>query len=328
MMEDHMQRKIRFDEYLPGEFAVTLVLWVFAAFLLGLLFILPSAAQDHSQRTFQSAEEAGTAFFAAAQTENDEALLNILGPAGKELISSGDSIEDMDARVSFVVKYRQMHRYAKQLDSTTILYVGAENWPLPIPLVEKNGAWFFDTDAGKEEILMRRIGKNELAAIDACHQLVDAEKEYHAKALDGQHAYAERFVSDKGTHNGLSWSEAAGEFDDSVNPLIADAGQENTKPANDSAADDPIPFNGYYFRILTGQGKNVPGSEKSYFADGKMLNGFAFLGYPAEYRSSGVMTFIVNESGTVYEKDLGPDTTTLANEMTEYNPDSTWRRVN
>jgi hypothetical protein len=327
-MEDHMERKIRFDEYLPGEFAVTLVLGVFAAFLLGLLFILPSAAQDHSQRTFQSAEEAGTAFFAAAQNQNDEALLSILGPAGKELVSSGDPLEDVDGRVNFVVKYRQMHRYVKQLDGTTILYVGAENWPVPIPLVEKDGAWFFDTDAGKEEILLRRIGKNELSAIDACHQLVDAEKQYRAKAFDGEHEYAARFTSDKGTYNGLSWSETTDEFESLVSPLIADAGQENTEPANDSAADDPIPFNGYYFRILTGQGKNAPGGEKSYLADGKMLNGFAFLAYPAEYRSSGVMTFIVNESGMVYEKDLGPDTITLANAMAEYNPDSTWRRVN
>jgi hypothetical protein len=327
-MEDHMQRKIRFVECLPGEFGLRLVLEMFAAFLLGLLFILPSAAQDHSQRTFQSAEEAGSAFFAAAQNQNDEALLSILGPAGKELVSSGDPLEDMDGRVSFVVKYRQMHRYAKQLDGTTILYVGAENWPLPIPLIEKNGAWFFDTDAGKEEILMRRIGKNELAALDACHQLVEAEKEYHAKALDGQNAYAERFVSDKGTHNGLSRSEAADEFDGTVNPLIADAGQEDARLASAAPHDDPIPFNGYYFRILTGQGNQAPGGARSYMLDGKLVSGFAFVAYPAEYRSSGVVTFIVNESGVVYEKDLGPSTTKVANTMTEYDPDSTWRRVN
>src|SRR4029077_5923472 len=270
-MEDHMQRKIKFEEYLPGEFGVTLVLGVFAAFLLGLLFILPSAAQDHSQRTFQSAEEAGTAFFAAAQTENAEVLLNILGPEGKELVSSGDPLEDMDGRVSFVVKYRQMHPYVKQLDGTTILYVGAENWPVPIPLTEKAGAWFFHTDARKEENLMRRTGKNELSAIDACHQLVDAEKQFRAKAFDGEHEYAARFTSDNGTHNGLSRSKTTDEFDSLVSPLIAHAGQENTKSANDSAADDPIPFNGYYFRILTGQGNSAPGGEKSYLADGKML---------------------------------------------------------
>ena len=323
-----MRRKIRFDEYLSGEFAVTVVSGVFAALLLGLLFILPSAAQDYGQQTFQSAEEAGTAFFAAAQTRNDEALLNVLGRTGKELISSGDPIEDMDARVSFVVKYRQMHRYAKQLDGTTILYVGAENWPLPIPLVEKNGVWFFDADAGKEEILIRRIDRNELAAIGACHQLVDAEKKYHAKARDGQHAYAERFVSDKGTHNGLSWSEAGDEFYGTVNPLIADAGQEDAKLATAASHDDPIPFNGYYFRILTGQGSQAPGGAQSYMQDGKLVSGFAFVAYPAEYRSSGVVTFIVNESGVVYEKDLGPSTTKVANTMTEYDPDSTWRRVN
>jgi hypothetical protein len=301
---------------------------VFAAFLLGLLFILPSAAQDHSQRTFQSAEEAGTAFFAAAQNQNDEALLSILGPAGKELVSSGDPLEDVDGRVNFVVKYRQMHRYVKQLDGTTILYVGAENWPVPIPLVEKDGAWFFDTDAGKEEILLRRIGKNELTAIDACHQLVDAEKQYRAKAFDGEHEYAARFTSDKGTHNGLSGSETTDEFDSLVSPLIADAGQEDAKLASAAAHDDPIPFNGYYFRILTGQGNQAPGGAQSYMQDGKLVSGFAFVAYPAEYRSSGVVTFIVNESGVVYEKDLGPSTTKVANTMTEYDPNSTWRRVN
>jgi hypothetical protein len=275
-MEDHMQREIRFDECLPGEFAVTLVLGVFAVFLLGLLFILPSAAQDHNQRTFQSAEEAGSAFFAAAQNQNDEALLSILGPAGKELVSSGDPLEDVDGRVSFVVKYRQMHRYVKQLDGTTILYVGAENWPVPIPLVEKDGAWFFDTDAAKGEILMRRIGKNELTAIDACHQLVDAEKQHRAKAFDGEHEYAARFTSDKGTHNGLSWSETTDEFDSLVSPLIADAGQENTKPANDSAADDPIPFNGYYFRILTGQGTMRRAAKRAIWQTARCLTALPF----------------------------------------------------
>jgi len=175
---------------------------------------------------------------------------------------------------------------------------------------------------------MRRIGKNELAAIAACHQLVDAEKEYHAKARDGQHAYAERFVSDKGTHNGLSWSEAADEFGGTVNPLIADAGQEGAKLTSAAAHDDAIPFNGYYFRILTGQGNQAPGGAQSYLLDGKLVSGFAFIAYPAEYRSSGVVTFIVNERGVVYEKDLGPDTTNVANMMTEYDPDPTWRRVN
>jgi Protein of unknown function (DUF2950) len=321
------QNKIRFDEHLSGEGALTLAFATFAALLLGLLFVPLSFAQQQDQRTFHSAEEASLALFTAAQQENERALLDILGSAGKEVVSSGDPTEDMDHRVGFVVKYKQMHRLAKELEGTTILYVGAENWPFPIPLVSKDGAWFFDTDAGKEEILLRRIGKNELAAVDACHQLVDAEKEYNKKPSNGEPRYTERFISDKGTHNGLYWSNAEDEFDSPVDPLIASAGQENTYSTGNDAADNPIPFNGYFFRILMGQGENVSGGVKSYMVNGKMVNGFAFVAYPAEYRSSGVMTFIVNQDGTIYQKDLGVNTSKLAASLTEYNPDSTWRRV-
>lgn len=308
-----------------GEPVVVLAFALFTALLLSLLLVRTSVAQEQNQRTFHSAEEASQALFAAAQKEDEQALLDILGPAGKEVISSGDPAEDMDDRVGFVVKYQEMHRFAKEPEGTTTLYIGAENWPFPIPLVNKNGDWFFDTDAGKEEILMRRIGKNELAAIAACRELVDAEKEYYKKVFNGQHQYALRFVSDKGKHNGLFWSEAGDEFDSPLDPLIASAGQENTALDGDIAG-QPLPFNGYYFRALKGQGKNATGGAKSYLVDGKMV-GFAFVAYPAEYRSSGVMTFIVGESGAVYEKDLGPDTAAVAAKMADYNPDSTWHEV-
>lgn len=321
------QRNIRFDEHLRGEGALTLSFATYAALLLGLLFVPLSFAQQQNQRTFHSAEEASLSLFTAAQQENEGTLLDIFGLAGKEVLSSGDPAEDMNNRVAFVVKYKQMHRLAKKLDGTMILYVGAENWPFPIPLATKDGVWFFDTDAGKEEILLRRIGKNELAAIDACHQLVDAEKEYNKKPYNGEPHYTERFVSDKGKHNGLYWSNAEDEFDSPVDPLIASAGK-NTYSTGDDAADNPIPFNGYYFRILTRQGENAPGGAKSYIENGKMVNGFAFVAYPAEYRSSGVITFIVNQEGTIYQKDLGVDTSKLAVSMTEYNPDSSWRRIN
>ena len=322
------QKKIRFDEHLSGEGALTLAFATFTALLVGLLLFVPlSFAQQRDQRTFRSAEEASVAFFSAAQQENERALLDILGPAGKEVISSGDPVEDMDHRVGFVVKYKQMHRLAKEPDGTMILYVGAENWPFPIPLASKNGVWFFDTDAGKEEILLRRIGKNELAAIDACQQLVDAEKEYYKKPFNGQPHYTERFVSDKGEHNGLYRPDTLDEYDSPIDPLIASAGQENAYSTGDDAANNPIPFNGYYFRILTGQGENAPGGAKSYVVNGKMVGGFAFVAYPAKYRSSGVMTFIVNQDGTIFQKDLGADTSKLAASMSEYSPDSTWRPV-
>jgi Protein of unknown function (DUF2950) len=304
----------------------------FAVVVVALWFVPRSVAQQQGQRTFRSADEASLALFNAAQQENEGTLLDILGPAGKEIISSGDPAEDINDRVGFVVKYKEMHRFAKEPDGTTMLYVGAENWPFPIPLVNKNGTWFFDTDAGKEEVLVRRIGNNELEAMDACRQLVDAEKKYYQEPYNGQEHYSQRFVSDKGKHNGLFWSEASDQFDSAIDPLIASAGQEEVKPTG--TPDDPvlfsakpIPFNGYYFRILTGQGKDAPGGAKSYIVNGQMVGGFAFIAYPAEYRSSGVMTFMVSDNGVIYEKDLGPNTTTIATSMNDYNPDSTWHKV-
>jgi hypothetical protein len=265
--------------------------------------------------------------FTAAQNDDEKSVLSVLGPDGKDIILSGDPVEDMNQRVGFVVKYQEMHRYVKKADGTTILYVGAQNWPLPIPLVNNNGAWYFDTGAGKLEILMRRIGKNEVAAINACKQLVDAEKQYYNKPFNGQDHYTQRFVSDKGKHNGLFWYETSDEFNSFIDPLIASAGQENTT-SGDAPGGDPVPFNGYFFRALTSQGNAAPGGAKSYIVNGKMVGGFAFIAYPAEYRSSGEMTFIVSQTGVVYEKDLGPDTTKIATNMTDYNPDSTWHQVN
>jgi hypothetical protein len=319
-------REILSGKSVARELATAVAFVAFATLLAG--FVPYSDAQEQGQRTFHSAEEAGSALFAATQKENEEALIDILGPAGKEVISSGDSAEDMDERVSFVVKYEEMHRYVREAEGATVLHVGAENWPFPIPLVSKNGAWYFDTDAGKQEILVRRIGKNELAAIDACHQLVDAEKQHKANARQDQSAglYAAKFISDKGQHDGLYWSDAGYEFENLIDPLIASAGTENVK-SEDAAGGDPIPFNGYFFRILKRQGKNAPGGAKSYLVNGNMVGGFAFIAYPAEYRSSGVTTFIVNQSGVVYEKDLGPKTATIAIKMTDYNPDSTWHQV-
>jgi len=301
----------------------------FVAFALLLTGCVPySFAQQQGQQTFHCAEEAGVALFAAAQNENEKALLDILGPEGRDIISSGDAAADSDERVGFVVKYQEMHRYVKAADGTTFLYVGAENWPFPIPLLNKNGQWYFDTVAGKDEIIFRRVGKNELTAMDACRELVEAEKQYFARPPAGvTKQFAENLVSDQGRHNGLYWRGTSDEFDSPIDPLIAAAGQESAKSGDDTYASERIPFNGYYFRILRGQGRNAPGGARSYIVNGKMVRGFAFVAYPAEYRSSGVMTFIVNESGAVYEKDLGPNTLALATTMTDYNPESTWHQV-
>jgi Protein of unknown function (DUF2950) len=276
---------------------------------------VPVFAQQPGQRTFASAEQAGYAFFAATQSDNDQALMNILGPEGENVVSSGDPEEDMDARASFIVKYQEMHRFVKEPNGTVTLVVGAENWPLPIPLVNNHGSWYFDTAAGKDEITFRRIGKNEIAAIDACADLVEAEKQYFARTpANTPKQFAQRLVSDQGQHDGLYGDAAYNEAD---SPFGKDLNQGG----------DRGPFDGYFFRILTRQGPHAPGGAKNYVVDGKMTAGFAFVAYPAEYHSSGVMTFIVSKSGTIYEKDLGPDTTKIAEAMSAYDPDSTWNKV-
>jgi hypothetical protein len=303
----------------------------FVRFAVSVLFALslgyssaPMLAQEPGQRTFASAEDASRALFGAMQSEEEQASLNILGPAGKDILSSGDPLEDLDSRVGFVVKYEEMHRFVTETDGTVTLVVGAENWPFPIPLMKKNGSWYFDTAAGKDEIVFRRIGRNEISAVGACRDLVDAQKQYFAR-LPGElpRQFAQKLVSDEGRHNGLYWHGASDEFDSPINPLIAYARQN--LPTDQVG--EHVPFNGYMFRILTSQGPHAPGGAKNYIFDGKMSAGFAFVAYPVEYRSSGVMTFIVDESGTIYEKDLGPNTTKLAQAMTSYDPDSTWRKA-
>ncbi len=286
--------------------------------------LVPAFAQQPGQRTFDSAEEAASALFAAMQAQDEQVALSVLGTAGKDVMSSGDPLEDSDTRVGFVVKYKEMHRLVTEPNGTLTLVVGAENWPFPISLVKKNGSWYFDTIAGKDEILFRRIGKNELAAIDASRELVEAQKEYFARPpakLPKQ--FAQKLVSDEGGHNGLYWRGASDEFDSPINPLIAYARQNLPT----EQVGEHVPFNGYFFRILTSQGPHAPGGARNYVANGRMTQGFAFIAYPAEYRSSGVMTLIIDQSGNVYEKDLGPNTTKLAQAMTVYDPDSTWHKT-
>ena len=299
----------------------------FATSVLFVLFLgcsfLPTFAQQPGQRTFASAEDAANALFAAMHGQDEDSSLSILGPAGKDVISSGDPVEDSDARASFVVKYEEMHRFVTEANGAVTLVVGAENWPFPIPLVKNNGSWYFDTVAGKDEVLFRRIGRNELAAMDACRELVEAQKQYFAHPPgDLPKQFAQRLVSDEGGHNGLYWHGASDEFASPINPLIAYARQN--LPTDQVG--EHVPFNGYFFRILTSQGPHAPGGARNYVANGRMTGGFAFVAYPAEYRSSGVMTLIIDKSGAIYEKDLGPDTTKLAQAMIAYDPDSTWHK--
>jgi Protein of unknown function (DUF2950) len=284
----------------------------------------PTFAQQSGQQTYASLQDAGHALFVAMESSDDRAPLTVLGPDAKDVLSSGDPAQDSDARAGFVVRYQAMHRFVKEANGSVTLVVGAENWPFPIPLVNKQGKWFFDTDAGKDEILCRRIGKNELAAEDALQNLVEAQKEYFARPPAGlPKQFAQKLVSEEGRHDGLYWHGAYDEFYSPINALIAYAYGTGSK----DNVGDPVPYNGYFFRILTKQGSHAPGGAKNYVVDGLMTGGFAFIAYPAEYRSSGVMSFIVDESGTIYQKDLGADTAKIADAITAYDPDSTWHQA-
>jgi hypothetical protein len=280
-----------------------------------------SMAQQPGQRTFLSSEDASNALLVAAQSNDEKAMLDILGPDGKQIVSSGDEAEDAQNRTNFVQRYQEMHRLVKEPDGTTVLYIGAHNWPTPIPLANRGVSWYFDTEAGKKEILYRRIGRNEMSTIRVCQELVAAEKEYYT----AQHSqYAPKIFSDEGQHNGLYWKAADGEPRSPIGPLVAAAVAEDNVKGQAGAV---TPYRGYYYRVLTGQGKDASGGAKRYIINGKMTEGFAFVAYPAEYKSSGVMTFIVDEEGVVYQKDLGRKTEALARAMKEYDTNSSWQKA-
>lgn len=283
-------------------------------------FPLVSRAQQPGQKTYASAEEASKALIAAVDKNDEKAMLEVLGQDGKQIVSSGDPAEDKENRSNFCQRYQVMHRLVTEPDSTTTLYIGAENWPTPIPIVKKGDHWYFDTDAGKQEILYRRIGKNELSAIHVSRELVTAQKEYFAKFGN---EYAQKFVSDEGKRNGLYWPAPDKDSESPIGPLVANAGSDGVVAGSGGSHE---PFRGYYFRILEAQGKSADGSATTYVADGKMTKGFAFVAYPAVYRDSGVMTFIVGHDGVVYEKDLGKATASRAKTMKTYDPDATWKK--
>jgi hypothetical protein len=290
-----------------------------------LLAFSVSFAATAQQKTFQSAEEAVKAAIAAARSNDDKALLAIFGPQAKEILFSGDAVADKQRRGQFIAAYDERNRLATEGENT-ILIVGKQDWPFPIPVVKKGEAWVFDTDKGKEEILNRRIGENELNTIQACLAVVDAQREYALKDRDKNSLleYAQKFVSDPGKRNGLFWEVKQGEPQSPLGPIMIQMRREGYKGKPSST---PSPYHGYFYRILTAQGKNAPGGAYSYLVKGKMIGGFAVVAYPAEYGNSGVMTFIVNHDGKVFQKDLGKNTAAIAKSMKEYNPDKTWAEV-
>ncbi len=281
----------------------------------------PGVAATPGPKTFATPKQAADALIAAATKNDVPALIAILGADGKDLVDSGDAVRDRNDRARFVEKAREKTAIEYDLADPTvaIVVVGKEEWPTPIPLVRSKGAWSFDAPSGRREVLARRIGGNELDAIALLRGYVNAQGEYAAVEHDasGMLQYAQRAISTPGKQDGLSWKNADGSIGGPMGDEIADAVEAGYK-------DKAKPYNGYHFRILTAQGPAAPKGARSYVVKGAMIGGFAMIAWPATYDVTGIQTFIVNQDGVVYQKDLGADTATLAPTINAYNPDETW----
>jgi hypothetical protein len=306
---------------------------VFTIRLMLLGLIIPLAACKKSENpekpsisVFASPDDASNALLAAAKSGDQSALLGIFGPDSKDVIYSGDPVQDKNAADLFVTGYGMMHRWRNMTDGAQILLVGPDNFPFPIPLKKNgDGKWFFDTATGRDEVINRRIGRNELAIIEVCGAVADAQAEYFARPHDGEKAkqFAVKFISDPGKQNGLYWKPAEGQPASPLGPMAAFATAEGYTAKSDAHT----AFHGYYFHMLKGQTDKAPGGARDYVVNGKMTGGFAFVAYPAEYGNSGVMTFIINQDGVLLQKDLGKTTTETATAMSTFDPDSSWTIV-
>ena len=311
--------------------ALTVRRWLASAIVVMLLYgavgSREAIAAGPQQQSFASPGEAVQALVAATKAEDVGRLAAILGSEARDLISSGDPVADKEGRARFVRAYEQSNRLERPTETKAVLVIGQDEWPLPIPVVREGDAWRFDTAAGKEEILNRRIGRNELNTIQVCLAYVDAQREYArvTREGDGLLTYATKFRSDEGKRNGLYWPTKGGDDPSPLGVLAANARAEGyTRETSD---DKPIPYHGYIYRILTAQGPDAPGGAYDYVVKGRMIGGFALVAYPVQYGVSGIMTFIVNHQGMVYEKNLGQDTEPIARAMQAYNPDPTWKKA-
>jgi hypothetical protein len=300
-----------------------------AAFLLACFFAAPSsAAEDESAppKTYPTAQAVVDALVAAARSEDPSALITVLGESAEPLVSSGDDVADANARARFVDQYDESHELVADGTDKFTLEVGDDGWPFPFPVVKVGDQWAFDVDAGIDEVVYRRIGHNELGAIEACRGIVEAQKEYASEGHDGLPAgiYAQKLMSDDGKHNGLYWPSQPDERASPVGPFIATAAAEGYRKDEKGG---PQPYHGYVYRLLTAQGPAAPGGARNYLKDGQLSGGFAVVAYPVEYEQSGVQTFMINQDGVLYQKDLGEKTGELARAIKAFNPDSTWSKV-
>jgi hypothetical protein len=290
-------------------------------------FFSSASATEGKQKSFKSPEEAVKSLIDAVKANDTKELSAIFGPEEKELISSGDDVADKARRERFVKAYEEVNKLVSETDKKVTLVVGKEEWPFPIPIVKVGETWRFDTKAGKEELLNRRIGRNELNTIQICLAYVDAQREYALKDWDGDGLleYAQKFLSTPGKKDGLYWQVKEGEEQSPLGLLVARAVKVGYSPGK--SGEKPRPYYGYYYKILKAQGRNASGGAYDYVVKGQMIGGFALVAYPAQYGASGVMTFIVNHDGVVYEKDLGKETEKIASAMTKFDPDKTWKKA-
>ena len=277
---------------------------------------------------FDTADAAVAALVAALRSEDRTALHAMLGDAADEILDSGDPVADRNGINDFLALYDESHQLQKNDDGSVTLVVGTSGWPMPIPVVDAGGHWTFDAESGKDEILSRRIGRNELDVVQVCLAIVDAQREYAAMDPDGDGVpeYAMKFMSDPGKKNGLYWPNQEGEPESPLGALVADA-EEHGYTSAKTEGGQPRPFHGYYFRILTGQWSGAEGGQLDYVVNGKMLLGFAVVAYPAEYANSGLKTFQVNHSGVVWQRDLGEKTVEVARALTKFDPSGGWEKV-
>ncbi len=289
------------------------------------LLLTALSALAAGEQQFSTPEEALRALESAAKNQDTNALQQIFGPAGRELVSV-DAVQATQEFELFVHRLAEKTELVRQTQSKCVLQLGADSWPFPIPLVKTGDKWSFDTEAGRQEVLNRRVGRNELGAIAVCRAYVEAQREYAAKDRNGDDVleYAQRLRSTPGQHDGLYWPLRADEEQSPLGPLIAAARVEGYRRQARIMTDQPSPYHGYYFKILTKQGKAAPAGKYNYVINGHMIGGFALVAWPAEWGKSGVMTFIVNQQGKIYQKNLGPKTAASAKTLSRYNPDAGW----